>query len=211
MDFNEYPIDRPLPDDWEYQAGKMFVPRTQFIIRAEESASGGRVLSVETNRSTGVMMFMLSDHVDLEKTPILRWRWRVHHLPVNGDGRFAKLDDQPVALYFGAGGALSRRSIGYRWENLTPVGTVWDTSLLGGSVKIEHRCLRNFQTPAGEWVVEERNVAEDFRRKFGYLPKTFVISIGGNSQYTGSVTRAEIDFFEMAPALLPTERMEAKK
>ncbi len=200
LDFNAMEPDRKLPDEtWEFQGGKMFVPKTQFIVRKHSEDPAKQVLSVEIDKSTGAMLFMLSDHVDLQKTPILRWRWRVHNLPKGADGRDPAKDDQPIAVYFGAGGALARRSVGYRWETETPLDSLMRYSYGGGIVKILTRSVRNKSDAVGEWHTEERDVAADFEREFGYLPKEFILSIGGNGQYTNSVTRAEIEFFEMVP------------
>ena len=45
-----------------------------------------------------------------------------------------------------------------------------------------------------------RNVAEDFQRIYGVVPKAFALSIIGNSQYTRSNTIAEVDYIEFVPA-----------
>lgn len=65
---------------------------------------------------------------------------------------------------------------------------------------VSHRTVRNGTTPAGEWVVEERNVVEDYRKAYGKMPDSyFIISVGANSQYSGSNSRAEVDFIEFIP------------
>ncbi len=198
LDFGDEQIGK-MPQNWQFQAGKMFVPKTRFIVREDPEAAGGKVLSVECDRSTGAAMYLLSRHVDLNKTPILRWRWRVRNLPPGGDSRIPGKDDQAVAVYLGAGGALARRSVGYYWETETPLNHVGHRNLGGGIVKIKHTCVRNKSTPQDTWVEEEWDVASEFKKEFGYLPETFVLTVGGNSQHTQSRTRAEIDYFEMIP------------
>ena len=109
-------------------------------------------------------------------------------------------DDQPVSIYVGTSdGMLKKKSIAYRWENLTPQGFEGKTSY-AGILTVNYITMRDHRTPNGEWVTEERNVAEDFKRVYGKVPSEFAISIIGNSQYTQSNTVAEVDFIEFLPA-----------
>ena len=48
-------------------------------------------------------------------------------------------------------------------------------------------------------VINFANVAQDFKRIYGRIPKKFALSVIGNSQYTHSNTVAEIDFIEFLP------------
>ena len=187
-----------LPANWKLDGKKFMVPMTTFRVEdAPGKSTYGRVLAVDSRRSSGALITMPG--VDLKKYPILRWRWRVKKLPPGADGRTDK-DDQAVGIYFGAGGALSRKTIAYRWETLTPVGTEGTARYGGGIVKVNYQCLRNQDSPRDEWIEEERNVAEDFRKAYGYLPEAdqYVISVSGNSQYTKSDALAEIDYLELA-------------
>ena len=69
-----------------------------------------------------------------------------------------------------------------------------------GMMTVSHKTLRNRTTPPGVWVTEERNVVEDYRKAYGKMPDPyFIISVGANSQYSGSNSRAEIDFIEFIP------------
>jgi len=159
------------------------------------------VLVVHADRSTGGIICNPSEKVDLAKTPIMRWRWRVLNLPKGGDGRVAAKDDQPVALYIGTnGGWFKKQSIAYRWECETPKGYTGEVSYGGGIVQVHFFTLCDKSIPVGEWRTESRNVAADFQKAYGFVPKEFALSIMGNSQYTGSNTRAEIAFIEFLPA-----------
>lgn len=48
-------------------------------------------------------------------------------------------------------------------------------------------------------MIEERNIAEDFKKAFGFIPKEFVLSVGANSQNTKSESLAFIDYIEFLP------------
>ena len=180
-----------IPAKWKKEGSKWGVPET--VCRVVNG-----VLQIKCDKSTGGII--INPRINLKKYPVMRWRWRVLSLPVEGDGRNAKKDDQPVGIYVGTSdGMLKKKSIAYRWENLTPQGFEGKTSY-AGILTVNYITMRDHRTPNGEWVTEERNVAEDFKRVYGKVPSEFAISIIGNSQYTQSNTVAEVDFIEFLPA-----------
>jgi len=48
-------------------------------------------------------------------------------------------------------------------------------------------------------VVEERNIAADFKKAYGEVPTEFVVSVAGNSQYTQTRGLGEVDYIEFLP------------
>jgi len=139
-----------------------------------------------------------SSGIDIEKTPILRWKWRVGNLPPRGDGREAATDDQAIGIYVGSGGMLNNKSISYRWDTDTPKGAEGNVTYAGGIAKIKWYTLRNKYDPQDRWIIEERNVAEDFKKAWGYVPKDVYVSISSNSQYTAAEASADLDWIEFA-------------
>lgn len=188
---------RDFPKGWVVKGTKWRVPDTSFYIKAGEN-SDGNVLVVESDKSTGAILFDVHRHVDLKKTPVMRWRWRALKLPDGADGRDSAKDDQVLSIYLGAG-SIIRQSVAYRWETNTPVGAKGNVKYGGGLVKVAWFCLQNKTSPRGEWITMERNVAEDFKKLYGIIPDEFAISIGGNSQYTGTMGIGEVDFIEFVP------------
>ncbi len=193
---NRPPQSDGTPHDWKFDGKKLMVPRTQFRVIDAESADDGKVLEVESKQSTGTIITLPG--ADLTKYPILRWRWRVRNLAPNADGR-TKLDDQVVAVYFGAGGPLSRKSVAYRWETETPIGTTGRCKFGAGIVSVFSVCHRNKTTPLNEWIVEEVDAVALFEEIYGFVPgpDEYVVTIAGNSQYTNSHTFAEVDYIEL--------------
>lgn len=193
-------FDKPnvLENEWRFDGGRFLVPRTRFFVDSEPTASDGKIMAVDADKSTGVMLAAPSK-VDLTKTPVMRWRWRVVRPIVLKPGE-DEPDDQAVVLYFGDGTLLKQRCVGYRWEVDTPVGHSGLRKYAAGMMTVSHKTVRNRTTPPGVWVTEERNVVEDYRKAYGKMPDPyFIISVGANSQYTGSNSRAEIDFIEFIP------------
>jgi Protein of unknown function (DUF3047) len=153
------------------------------------------MLVMKTANESGMLATHL-EHVDLHQTPILRWRWRATTLPIGADGRVSERDDQAIAIYVSAGGPLRQKSIAYRWETDTPVGTEGEASYAAGIVKTKWTAVRNAKD-VGSFFVEERNVASDFERAFGFVPEDISIGVTCNSQYTGTSAAAELDWIEL--------------
>lgn len=171
-----------------------FIPFTRFFIVEEPSAGDRHVLVVETKKSSGFMIFRI-DGLDLHKYPYMRWRWRIIRRMDIPEGISDEPDDQACVVYITDGDYMNQKCVGYRWEHNTPVGKRRLVEYAGALVSA--LCVRNRETPVGEWMVEEHNVLEDYKAAFGKTPASdFVISIGGNSQHSRSQTRVEIDYIE---------------
>ncbi|MBQ7694160.1 MAG: DUF3047 domain-containing protein [Lentisphaeria bacterium] len=173
--------------------GKQFgVPLTDFYIVNCPSARNGRALAVSAKKSSGLLVTQVPESV-WRKFPVLRWRWRVIK-KVSFTGK--EPDDQAAAVYFGDGTMLRKFMVGYRWEHASPLGDESQLAYVGGTL-VRRICMRNAEALTGKWYLEERNVVEDFRRAFGRLPQgNCGLTIGGNSQYSGSETLVQIDFIE---------------
>jgi hypothetical protein len=66
-----------------------------------------------------------------------------------------------------------------------------------GNVKVKWFTLRNKKDlNDGRWIAEKRNVAEDFKKAWGFLPKKIYIGICCNSQYTNSQASADLEKIE---------------
>ena len=184
---------RTQPAGWEIRR-KPGAKLAEFHIEAATDGHDG-ALAMTANGQSGMFATKL-ERVDLRRTPILRWRWRATVLPTGGDGRVDDRDDQAIAIYVSAGGLLRQKSIAYRWETDTPVGTQGDSTYAAGIVKTKWFAVRNAQDK-GSFFVEERNVVRDFQRAFGFVPDEVNIGVTCNSQYTGTTAVAELDWIEL--------------
>lgn len=205
-----------LPKDWEVR-GKPGTPRAKFeaVTIAADTNATVSVLRMTADAASSSVVASLPA-VDLRKTPILRWRWRVIELPAGADGLDPKKDDQAIGVYVSAGGMFSQRSVAYRWETETPVGASGTAKYAGGVARVQWFCLHNRGSASNEFVVESRNVAEDFKKAYGEIPEKIGLSISCNSQYTGGKAAAELDWIEFvaedpvpsAKETLPTTRQD---
>lgn len=189
-----------IPEDWGVQ-GKPFTKAAVFEIKDDPEAPGHKWLSMKAEKASASLLSDGALDVDLKKTPILRWRWRVTAFPLGADGRDPKKDDQAIGLYVSSGTMFKQQTIAYRWETLPPAGAE-------GAVQyaklftIKWFALRDQSHVDGQsFFVEERNVAEDFEKTFGSIPDRIGIGISCNSQYTGSRSEAQLDWIEFVAAV----------
>jgi hypothetical protein len=109
--------------------------------------------------------------VDLERWPVLRWRWRVGASLQVADERSRAGDDFAARVYVSARHPVrfwSTRTICYVWAGRVRVGDDWPNPY---NDDVRMLALRSGDAEAGRWVEERRDVAEDFRRLFGDAPQ----------------------------------------
>ena len=108
--------------------------------------------------------------VDLARTPVLEWSWKIVTLPAGADVRRRETSDLTahVFLVWPRMPALIRsRLIGYTWDGVLPAGAV-ERSRKTRTVAFV--AVRSGMGGLGSWVTEQRNVVEDYRRLYGEAP-----------------------------------------
>lgn len=189
-----------IPPDWIVR-GKPFTRASVFKIQDNPAVPGHQWLSATSEKASASLLSNFPLPVDLKKTPIVRWRWRATVLPPGADGRDPDKDDQVIGFYVSSGTRFKQQSIAYRWETQTPVGSE-GTVQYANLFAVKWFTLRNQNHADGQtFFIEERNVAEDFKKTFGAVPDQIGIGISCNSQYTDSKSAAQLDWIEfVAPA-----------
>ncbi len=106
----------------------------------------------------------------LREYPILRWKWRVLQFPDKSKALTdEEKDDYAARVYvvFPFLSFASSKFLEYVWSEDTPAETITD-SPSGNNVKII--VARSGKTSNGEWVIETRNVYQDYITAFGKRP-----------------------------------------
>lgn len=194
-----------LPEPWRVQQlDERIVP----TVYARKTWDGVDAIEAVAERSMALLGRPLE--VDLEVTPHLCWLWRVDAPLVTADMTTKAGDDYAARVYVsfkvepGALGigtraklALARSIYGdevpdaalnYVWDNRQPVGTLMPNAYTDRTRMI---VLRSGAGDAGGWVVERRDVAQDFKRAFGDLPAQLGgIALASDTDNTGERARA---------------------
>lgn len=177
-----------VPAGWKKYETPGGRPRYDFTVVSEDGARGLRARSRDEHSSIAKEV-----HVDLRATPILEWSWKVVKLPEGGDIRKKETSDLTghVLVAWPRMPALLRtRLIGYVWDATAPAGTMErsrKTSLVTFFI------LRSGPAELGRWMVERRNVRDDYASAFGEEPSSpGVVAISIDTNDTHSTAEAVI-------------------
>lgn len=107
--------------------------------------------------------------VDLAKTPILHWSWRVDGVHSGLKETTKAGDDYTARVYVVyAPNSLfpwQTKAVNYVWANNQPVGTSWPNAFTNHALMVAARSGQSENSV--QWVNETRNVREDFKKFFG--------------------------------------------
>jgi len=149
---------------------------------------GDDCVRVETDKT--VSMIGRAVEVDIAKTPVLSWEWRIEAPAVSSDLAKKGGDDRAVAVYVAfefdpataslgeillrpmvkmlRGSDAPGRGLSYVWGGERPQGDLFPNPYQEDSAAVIIQ--RTAADPAALWFTESVNVVEDYRRAFGADP-----------------------------------------
>lgn len=203
--FSMAPVGTALPSDWEPLNFPNIARHTTYEIVTDGGAAV--VKAVSEAAASGLTRKI---DIDLKKYPIMQWRWKVDNVIQNSDVTSKQGDDYAARIYitfayepdkvsfakklkYQAGRALFGAdvpiaAINYIWESKTPKDTVVDNAYTDFVKMI---VIESGQEKVGQWVEEERNVYEDYKRAFGTEPPMISgVAIMTDTDNTGAAATA---------------------
>lgn len=141
---------------------KVFEGRTLY----ETVRQDGRAVVRATSRGTASGLFHRR-RIDLEKTPILRWTWRVDGTLGDIDERTRAGDDYSARVYVIRSHPVflwRSRAVNYVWASARAEGETWPNAYTDASRNV---AVRSGEGQARQWVEERRDVRADFLELFG--------------------------------------------
>jgi hypothetical protein len=159
---------------------KSFAGNTTYELVEE----GGRKVLKAVSDGAASGMFKEVE-IDLKKYPILRWSWKVEGVLAKGDAATKDGDDYPARIYivFPAVFFWNTEGINYIWANKLPKGQSVPNAFTSNIIMM---AVESGPSKAGQWVQEERNVYEDFKKLFGEEPPTLgAVAIMTDTDNTG--------------------------
>jgi len=164
-DWSKIPVGtRGIPPGW--QGHKWGSPKYDFRI---ETQGGRKVLRAKSQDDSSTIS--KEAKVNLKDRPILQWSWQAVTLPKGGDGRKSATDDQAAQLYVTFPRfpqAVRSRIISYLWDTTAPAGSIFKSEKTG---TVYYVVVESGSSKLGRWIVERRNVAEDFKKIYGEEPE----------------------------------------
>lgn len=123
------------------------------------------VLRAQSKMSASAIALELP--VDITQTPYLNWRWRVENtFGLEHDEQSKDGDDYPARLYVVVSDGYQPWEVialNYVWSSNQSVGTTWSSAWTNKAKMI---AVESGDSSAGQWVVEKRNLLEDFHALF---------------------------------------------
>jgi hypothetical protein len=181
-------VGRFAAGDVEGWQQKTFEGKTQYRLLTQDGETAMMADSVASASA-----FYREMKIDLDKTPVLHWRWR-KLLAVKPQDENARAGDDFVArVYVIKDGGLwvwNTRAINYVWSFRHRKGEVWDNPFAGKRAKMVS--IRDAQDAAQVWFEQRRNVREDFNKLLGQdIKRIDGIAIMTDSDNTGTAAQAE--------------------
>ncbi|MBP6367884.1 MAG: DUF3047 domain-containing protein [Nitrosomonas sp.] len=168
---------------WQH---KSFVGETHYTL---ENSHGQLALRADSNAAASGRYREVS--VDLNKTPILNWTWKIKDLLTGNNERTRAGDDYPARVYvIFSGGVLfwRTRAINYVWSNHQPVGSRWSNAFTDQAHMI---AIESGPERIGQWISERRDVRADYRQAFGEEPgRVDAVAIMTDTDNTGATATA---------------------
>lgn len=127
----------------------------------------GGVRVLEADCMMGASGWLWDEAIDLNRTPVLSWRWKVDRLPDGAAERTVAGDDFAARVYVVLRTGFApweARSLVYVWAREEPAGADWPSAYTPRAINV---ALRSGRAEAGVWREEHRDLRADFRRFLG--------------------------------------------
>jgi hypothetical protein len=151
------------PDDVAGWTERAFEGATRYTVVPSSATGADRAaLRADCSEATASGR-LLEREIDLDRTPILEWRWRVDAIYEGLDEQQKSGDDYPARVYVVARRwpAFRSRAINYVWSSAQPVGTTWPNAFSDAFMMV---AVQSGDDGIGEWITERRDVRADFKR-----------------------------------------------
>ena len=197
-----------IPKGWEELTFKKIPAHTQYTVVQE--GNNFCLKAVSRNSASGILK---KAELSPKNVPILKWRWKVENILEKADARRKDGDDYPARIYvafkydpnqaailekakYGIvrklyGQYPPKAALNYIWDNKLPVGTSLDNAYTDRTKMI---VVESGKEKVGQWVSEERNIYDDYKRLFGSEPPDIsFIAVMTDTDNTGESAVAYFD------------------
>lgn len=201
--FNANAITPPVP--WRVIRFDERIPPTQYRVITWDGVAG---VEAQANASMALLARPLT--IDLQRTPVLCWRWRIDAPLKTADMATKAGDDYAARVYIAfrlptdamdfptrAKLRVARSlydekapdaALNYVWDNRYPVGMRRPNAYTDRTQMI---VLRSGAAEAGRWVMERRDVLADAKQTFGNVDiSAILLALASDTDNTKEIARA---------------------
>lgn len=194
-----------VPAPWQVVRLDKKIPPTQYQVTRWDG-----VIAIEATADRSMALLARPVEVDLDRTPIMCWRWRVDATLVKADMAIRTGDDYAARVYVSFafppseigwvlrgklklartiyGDAVPDAAINYVWDNRYPVGTRKPNAYTDRTRMI---VAESGAANAGKWVVARHDVQQDVIAEFGSVQARLIqLSVASDTDNTKEAARA---------------------
>jgi hypothetical protein len=174
----------PFPQGWKPLTFEKIKEHTHYGLVKDRQQVVVRAVSHQS--SSGMTREIM---IDPKEYPVVEWQWKVENILQNGDVTQKSGDDYPARLYITFQYESSRvgffekakfetirliygqyppiGAINYIWESKSPIGTIVPNPY---TERVYMFVTQSGSDKLNQWVTEERNIYEDYKKAFGEDP-----------------------------------------
>lgn len=174
----------PFPQGWKPLTFDNIPEQTQYDLVKDEQQVVVKAISRQS--SSGLTREI---SIDPKEYPVIEWRWKVENILQKGDPAQKSGDDYPARLYItfqydsSQVGFFEKAkfetikwlygqyppigAITYIWESKSPIGTMVPNPYTD---RVYMFVTQSGSANLKQWVTEERNIYEDYKKAFGEDP-----------------------------------------
>ena len=136
--------------------------------------------------------------VDIAKYPYLNWKWRVNHLPKNGDESVRKNCDAAASIAIVLNTSrFFPKTIKYSWSTTLEKNHLTESPFAFWPARCDIRIMQSGPKEKGKWQIEKVNALADYKRFYG-LKKVdskivYAMVIMTDSDNTQTLSAADYD------------------
>lgn len=199
------PSSGEYPENWQPLTFEKIEKKTSYSLVPDEK---GLVILAESNQSASGLI--TKQEIDVEQWPVIRWRWKIKDVMAGGDVSKKEGDDYPARIYIAFkyepdkvdffekvkfnlvkvfyGEYPPTSSINYIWANKAPKDLIVDNPFTN---RVKMIVVESGPTLKGQWMYEERNILEDYKKAFQSDPPILSgVAIMTDSDNTGESATA---------------------
>lgn len=182
--FSRADVRDGLPAGWKPLTFKNVPKPTQYGL-----VQDGDILVVKAISEASASGLIREMRIDPNEYPIVQWRWKVANVLQKGDVTKKRGDDYPARLYITFeydperaglfekakyqaakaifGSDLPFRALNYIWESKAARGSIIPNPYTDWTMMV---VVESGAAHLNQWITEERNLAEDFKKAFNEPP-----------------------------------------
>jgi len=182
--FSAATVGQGLPDGWKPLTFKKIEKHTTYTLVKDDDAVVIKAVAVAS--ASGLTREI---KINPKEYPVMQWRWKIMNILKKGNVHKKEGDDYPARIYitfeydpsklgffekakyktikllYGEYPPLG--AINYIWESKAPVGTMVPNPFTD---RVMMFVVESGSAKLDQWVDEERNVYEDYKKAFGEEP-----------------------------------------